>query len=194
MTLIRVVPESVHAYGREAQTTFEHMHQSLVTLVNDVVAVRYFGPNAVAFKTECGRIASAFATGLHTDMAAMADAVNTSTSNIAASLGGSPIRINIDAKPITPPTPETVGYVDVDTGALEAVAPVVIRHFDALRTGLNTNLAGLRGTDWEGTAKTNACDAVQRFTTSATGRCDDTQASLTEYINNQVNSVLAADH
>ena len=49
MTLIRVNPESVRTYGREAQQAFESMHQSLVALVDEVVAVRYFGPNAVSF-------------------------------------------------------------------------------------------------------------------------------------------------
>ena len=84
MTLIRVDPESVRGYGREAQGIFEQIHDALVRLVDDVVAVRYFGPNAVAFKTECGRVAADFANRLHVDMAAMADAVRRSTSNIAA--------------------------------------------------------------------------------------------------------------
>ena len=64
MTHIRVNPESVQAYGRAAQAQFEQMHQSLVDLVNDVVNVQYFGPNAVAFKTECGQIAATFASAL----------------------------------------------------------------------------------------------------------------------------------
>ena len=60
MTLIRVNPESVRSYGTQAQSLFESMTTSLDRLVNDVVAVRYFGPNAVAFKTECGRMAADF--------------------------------------------------------------------------------------------------------------------------------------
>ena len=46
MTLIRVNPESVRSYGSQAQSLFESMTTSLDRLVNDVVAVRYFGPNA----------------------------------------------------------------------------------------------------------------------------------------------------
>lgn len=193
MTLIRVNPESVRGYGREAQNVFEAMHQSLVQLVNDVVAVRFFGPNAVAFKTECGRVATEFATKLHTDMGAMSDAVRQSTSNIAASLGGAPIVITLESRPITPPTPATVDYVDVDTAALEGVMPVATSHFANLRQGLTTNLERLGATDWEGTAKINAVDAVQGFTTSAKGKCDTTEQALTDYIERQVESVLAAD-
>ena len=81
------------------------MHGELVSLVNDVVAVRFFGPNAVAFKTDCGKVAADFANKLNADMGAMADAVRTSTSNIAASLGGSPITIQLDSKAITPAEP-----------------------------------------------------------------------------------------
>jgi hypothetical protein len=193
MTLIRVDPESVRGYGREAQNIFGQMHDALVSLVNDVVAVRYFGPNAVAFKTECGRMAADFANRLHADMGAMADAVRKSTSNIAASLGGEPIVIRLDPKPISPPTPETVAYVDVDTTALEGVIPVVNRHFSALRQGLSSNVQRLQSTDWEGNAKLAAVDAVQGFTTSAQQKCNSAEQTLTKYITEQVNSVTMAD-
>ncbi len=61
MTLIRVNPESVQRYGVEAQRIFDAMQQSLVGMVDQAVGVRYFGPNAVTFKTECGRMAADFA-------------------------------------------------------------------------------------------------------------------------------------
>jgi hypothetical protein len=140
MTLIRVNPESVQRYGSEAQSIFDGMHGSLVAHVNEVVAVRYFGPNAVAFKTECGRLAADFANRLHADMGAMADAVRTSTSNIAASLGGAPIVIRLDPRAIVPPTPQTVDYVDVDTAALDVLVPVIGQRFEALRQGLTDHL------------------------------------------------------
>ena len=193
MTLIRVDPESVRGYGIDAQNLFEQMHDALVSLVRDVVAVRYFGPNAVAFKTECGRMAAEFADRLHADMAAMADAVRRSTSNIAAALGGDPIVIRLDPKPITPPTPETVAYVDVDTAALESLVPVVNRHFAALCQGLTSHLGRLQATDWQGNAKLAAVDAVQGFTHSARQRCTSTEQMLTRYITDQVNHVTLAD-
>ena len=171
MTLIRVDPDSVRSYGRGAQAAFDAMHQALVGLVDQLVAVRYFGPNSVVFKTQCGQMAADFANRLHLDMSAMADAVRTSTSNIAAALGGQPIHLHIDARPIVPPQPLTVDYVDVDTSALESMVPVVNRHFTQLRHGLGTNLRLLQATDWEGFAKIAAVDAVTGFTTSASAAC-----------------------
>ena len=193
MTLIRVNPASVLQYGREAQAAFEQMHQSLVDLVGEVVAVRYFGPNAVAFKTECGRLAADFAGRLHLDMAAMADAVRRSTSNIATSLGGQPIHLGVDARPIQPPLPEVVDFVDVDTTALEALLPVVARRFGDLRQHLTTNFQRLQATDWEGNAKLAAVDAVGGFTTSARQTCDVAEQSLCDVVRRQVQAVVAAD-
>jgi hypothetical protein len=193
MTLIRVDPESIRGYGREAQTAFDTMHRSLVELVDEVVAVRYFGPNAVAFKTECGRMSADFANRLHLDMAAMAEAVRQSTSNIAASLGGQPIHIQVEHRPIVPPMPQIVDHVDVDTAALESMVPVMARRFTELREGLTHHLERLRATDWHGNAKLAAIDTVGRFTTSAHARCDEAERALSTFVTRQVHSVLAAD-
>ena len=193
MTVIRVNPDSVRSYGNAAQGIFDAMQTSLVSLVNEVVAVRYFGPNAVQFKTEAGRMAAEFANKLHADMAAMADAVRTSTSNIAAALGGAPISIRIDPKPIVPPTPQVVDYVDVDTSALESLMPSITSRFTALRDGLTSNLTQLQSTDWEGNAKLTAIDAVSSFTASAKSKCDSGEQSLTSYVRSQLQSVVAAD-
>lgn len=193
MTLIRVSPESVRSYGRQAQTQFDAMATSLDQLVREVVAVRYFGPNAVAFKTECGRLAAEFGTKLHADIGNMAEAIRRSTSNIAASLGGQPITISISNQPITPPSPAVVDYVDVDTSALEAVIPVLAGHFTTIRDGLSRNFQQLQQTDWEGNAKLAAVDAVGGFTTSARHTSDRAEQALTTYIRNQVQSVLTAD-
>jgi hypothetical protein len=169
------------------------MHQSLDQLVNELVAVRYFGPNAVAFKTECGRVASEFANRLHADMAEMAEAVRRSTSNIAASLGGSPIIIRLDPKPIAAPSPASVDYVDVDTDALSGVVPVVNQRFAELEHGLTHNLARLQATDWEGNAKLAAVDAVNGFTNSARQKCDAAKQQINDYVTSQVNAVQTAD-
>lgn len=193
MTVVRVNPESVRSYGTQAQGIFESMHSSLTALVNDVVAVRYFGPNSVSFKTECGRVATDFAAKLHADMAGMAHAVRTSTTNIAGALGGAPISVTLESRAITSPTPAVVDYVDVDTEALSNLTPVVTRHFDALREGLARHLAALQGTDWEGNAKTSAVGAVAGFTNSARAKCDAAQQSISGYITAQIDSVTSAD-
>jgi hypothetical protein len=147
----------------------------------------------VTFKTDCGKVAADFANKLNADMGAMADAVRTSTSNIAASLGGTPITIQLDSKVITPPSPETVDYVDVDTSALEGLIPVVTQRFTALRTGLKDNLGKLQATDWEGNAKIAAVDSVSGFTTSAQSKCDTAEQSVTQFIQRQIEAVTAAD-
>lgn len=193
MTLIRVNPESVQRYGFEAQTIFDEMHTSLTALVDTVVGVRYEGPNAAAFKAECGRMASEFASRLHADISAIAEAIRASTSNIATALGGSPISIRIDARPITPLAPPVTDHVDVDTSALEAVLPVVSSRFESLRSALGTNLARLQATDWEGNAKLAAVDAVAGFTSSARAGCDAAEQSIATYIRQQLHAVLAAD-
>ncbi len=193
MTVIRVNPESVHAYGRTAQEKFNTIHTELVALVNGVVAVRYFGPNSVAFKTQCGEIAADCANKLSADLGAIADAIKASTSNIAASLGGAPVIIAVEGATISPPSPVVVNYVDVDTAALADEVPVVQGHFTAIKTALADHLSTLVATDWEGNAKIQAVDLVSGFTGKAQASVDETQTSLVNYINDQVHSVVAAD-
>jgi hypothetical protein len=193
MTLIRVEPESIRRYGHAAQAIFDGMHGSLVELVNQVGGVRYFGPNAFTFKSEVGRLAAEFANRLHLDLHAMSEAVRTSTTNIAAALGGNAISIRLDPRPISPPTPVAVDYVDVDTAALEALIPVVVNRFEALRQGLSSNVTQLQATDWQGNAKRLVVDAVGHVTASARSRCDTAEAAITSFVRNQLEGVLAAD-
>src|SRR5690606_22796648 len=115
VTVIRVNPQSVQAYGTDAQQRFELIRAQLVSLVDAVVGVRFYGPNAVDFKTKAGQLAADFANQLNRGMGATADAIKASTSAIAASLGGAPVVIAVNGQPITPPAVETVDYVDVDT-------------------------------------------------------------------------------
>ena len=193
MTLIRVEPESIRRYGHTAQAIFDGMHGSLVELVNQVVAVRYFGPNAFTFKSEVGRLAADFANRLHLDMQAMSESVRTSTTNIAAALGGSPISIRLDPRPITPPAPAAVDFVDVDTAALDALIPVVVDRFEVLRHGLSSNVTQLQATDWQGNAKRLVVEAVTRVTASARARCDTAEGAITSFVRSQLEGVLAAD-
>ena len=189
MTLIRVEPDSLHRYGLDSAGELRrHARARWSTLVNQVVAVRYFGPNAFAFKSEVGRLAADFANRLHADMQAMTEAVRTSTTNIAAALGGSRSSIRLDPRPITPPAPAAVDFVDVDTAALEALDPGRDR---ALRRrsarDSRSHLAKLQATDWEGNAKRLAVDAVGGFTASAArGRCDAAEQSITAFVRSQL--------
>lgn len=193
MTVIRVNPTSVAGYGRRAQDIFGEIHAELVRLVNGVVEVHYFGPNAVDFKTRAGQLAADFANKLHADISAMAEAVRASTSAIASSLGGQPITITVSNKAITPPTPAAVDYVDVDTDKLSALQPVVTGHFNALAASLDSHLSALTSTDWTGNAKDTAVASVGRLTSNARSKCQEAQRSINEFIAKQVESSLAAD-
>jgi hypothetical protein len=123
----------------------------------------------------------------------MADAVRVSTSNIAASLGGQPISIQIADQPVTAPLPTAVDFVDVDTAALEAILPVVRGHFDAIREQLASHLDRLGQTDWQGNAKQQAVTRVGGFTSRATSACDTTQHDLVDYVTRQIDAAVLAD-
>lgn len=193
MTVVRVNPQSVHAYGSDAQTKFDAIRAELVQLVSAVTEVRYFGPNAVQFKTRSGEIAADFANKLNQDLGAIADAVRVSTSNIAASLGGQPVSISVNGSPISPPAVASVDYVDVDTSALDSLRSNVDRHFSTIAALFDAHLQKLTATDWTGNAREQAITAVRTFTNAAKTKSAEAQQSLNNYISKQVQSVVTAD-
>lgn len=193
MTVVRVNPASVRQYGTAAETTFGEIRTELVNLVNAATQVRYFGPNAVQFKTNAGQLAADFANKLNQDIAAISGAVRASTSAIAGSLGGEPIVIEVNVSPISPPGVESVDFVDVDTSALEGLTSTVNSHFARITSLFDQHLQRLVGTDWEGNAKQQATSAVQGFTSKAKTTAEQAQTSLTRYISSQLQAVVAAD-
>lgn len=193
MTVIRVNPASVRAYGTDAQSKFEAIRTELVQLVDTVANVRYFGPNAVDFKTKAGQLAADFANRLNQDLGAIADAIRTSTSNIASALGGAPISIAVNGSTIAVPGIASVDYVDVDTSALEAVKPVVDRHFATITSLFDAHMQKLAATDWEGNAKEQAVSTVRGFTSSATAKSTEAQQTLNKFITDQLQAVTTAD-
>lgn len=193
MTVVRVNPASVRQYGNAAETTFGEIRTELVNLVNAATQVRYFGPNAVQFKTNAGQLAADFANKLNQDIASISGAVRASTSAIAGSLGGEPIVIEVNVSPISPPGVETVDYVDVDTSALESLTGTVTGHFGRVTALFDQHLQKLLATDWEGNAKQQASQAVSGFTSRAKTTAEQAQTSLTRYINSQLQAVVAAD-
>ena len=100
MSLKRVNPTDVQAYGTAAQGYFDNIFTSLTTLCDNVVGVHYFGTNAYQFKYDAGELAEAFARGMATDLGNLADGIRKTTSNIAGSLGGQAISISVSGKPI----------------------------------------------------------------------------------------------
>jgi len=74
MSVIRVNPESVRQYAAAATERFAHSRTELEGLVREAVEVRYYGPNAVEFKTRCGQMTAEYST-----KASAVDAVTTFT-------------------------------------------------------------------------------------------------------------------
>ena len=194
MSDVRVNPPSVRAYGVSAQETFGTIRQSLENLVADAVAVDYYGPNAVQFKTKCGQLAADLANALTQDMTKIADAVKTTTSNIAASLGGGPVDIQFNGSQISPPAvPQGDESVGVNLPALEGMKATASSHFTAISEQFTNHLQSLQSTDWVGTAKENAVGAVTGFTNQAKAKVQEAGTEMTTYIDQQIEQVNRAN-
>jgi len=191
---VRVNPPSVRAYGTSAQETFGSIRTSLETLVSDAVSVDYYGPNAVDFKTKCGQIASGLGNALTTDMTKIADAVKSTTSNIAFALGGPPVDIQFNGAQInTPAVPAGDESVGANLPALEGMKGTANSHFAAISTQFDNHLTSLQNTDWIGTAKENAVGAVTGFTNQAKAKVEEAKAEMTKYIDKQIEEINRAN-
>lgn len=193
MTIIRVNPSSIQAYGADAQDKFNMIRAELDKLVAECADVRYFGANAVQFKTQCGQLAADFATQLVQKMGAIADVVRSATSNIASSLGGTPISISVDGATVAVPSVPAVDYVDVDTAALEGLIPRVSASFSKIDELFDAHLQKLSSTDWEGNAKDEAVNTVRNFTGNAKASSGDSRTKVTSFVQSQIDNVLKAD-
>jgi len=191
---VRVNPPSVRAYGTSAQEIFGSIRTSLESLVSDAVAVDYYGPNAVQFKTKCGQLAADLANALTQDMTKIADAVKTSTSNIAHSLGGGPVDIQFNGATISPPAvPSGDESVGANLPALEGMKSTANTHFTAISEQFTNHLQALQNTDWIGTAKENAVGSVTTFTNSAKTKVDEAKTEMTTYIDKQIEEIRKAN-
>jgi hypothetical protein len=191
---IRVNPTSVQAYGRSAQEIFGQIRSDLEGMVNDVVNVPYQGPNAVKFKSDCGALAADFATALTSDLRAIADAVQASTTNIAVSLGGQPVRIEFNGGTVTvPAVPQGDGAVSANTAGLEALKGTVKARFASVGEHFSTHLSQLTSTDWTGQAKEQAVQAVSAFTANARAKVDEASTKLINFVDAQVRDLATAD-
>lgn len=194
MSDVRVNPPSVRAYGQAAQETFGSIRTSLETLVSDAVSVDYYGPNAVDFKNKCGQLAADLANALTQDMTKIADAVKTTTSNIAASLGGGPVDIQFNGAQISPPAvPTGDESVGANMPALEGMKGTASSHFTAISEQFTNHLSSLQNTDWVGTAKENAVGAVTGFTNSAKTKVQEANTEMTSYIDKQIEMITKAN-
>jgi len=194
MAVIRVNPASIVQYASFATQQFEQIRLDLQLLTQDVVTVRYFGPNAGGFKTDIGHMAVDFSHALLKDLGLIAEAVSLATSNIAHALGGAPVRVAVNGAPVVMPAVDAGdGAVDIDTAALETLKPAVARRLDGVDGALQEHVARLEATDWQGQAKLGAVEAVGRFTAAARARTQETRTAVARSIDHQIQAVLAAD-
>ncbi len=194
MSDVRVNPPSVRAYGTTAQEAFGSIRTSLETMVSDAVSVDYYGPNAVDFKTKCGQLATDLANALTTDMTKIADAVKTTTSNIAGALGGPPGDIQFNRSQISAPAvPTGDESVGANLPALEGMKGTAKSHFTAISEQFTNHLTSLQNTDWVGTAKDNAVGAVTGFTNAAKSKVEEANTEMTTFIDKQIEEINKAN-
>lgn len=193
MTIIHVSPQSVLAYGARASEIFAEIVAALQDNVDALTAIRYHGPNAIGFKRHVGMLSAEFGTDLYRDIAAMATAVHTATSNIAQSLGGTALTIEIQPATIAVGEIAEVEYVDVDTTALSDGVSTVRAQFGALRAQLDAHRSALVATDWHGNAKEAVVAIVSTATKAAIDRCAAAETQIVAAINAQVEAVTTAD-
>lgn len=192
-SVIRVDPQSIRSYASSAQGHFDGMHAELKRIVVVVAEVNYHGQNAFDFKSAISDLAVEFANKFNKDMGAIADHIRVVTSNIVGSLGGQPVSISVEGKPISRPAIEKVDYVQVDTAALDGLTPVVKRHFESLTDHLDQHLKALENTDWQGNAKQQVIATIRDYTQKMRANADECNNQIGQAIRNQVASALEAD-
>ena len=194
MSLKRVNPTDVQAYGTAAQGYFDSIFTSLTTLCDNVVGVHYFGTNAYQFKYDAGELAEAFARSMATDLGNLADGIRKTTSNIAGSLGGQAISVSVSGKPINAPAPQPdTGIQEVDPSALTDLISTVGTRFSEINDAMTGHQTRLQNTDWKGDAKDGTVALVTGWTTKAKAKATEAQTKLVEFINRQIEQVNAAD-
>lgn len=201
MAVIKVDPASVKKYGQTAVEQFKGMSRQLSELVSAIMHVRYFGTNAREFKDKAGAMANEYSAALHSDMRNISQAVQTATSNISRSLGGTAIAVPTPGLQLSPGRMDLhhprVGsdhtVEELDTAALEGLIPLVHQRFNAIGELLDQHLHNLTATKWEGQAKEGAVRAVRKFTNHAKTTSNKAKQTLTKYIRSQIEASVAAD-
>lgn len=191
---IKVNPDSIKGYGSKAQSHFNEIRANLQHMANEIDRVPYEGTNAEKFKGDVGLMMSEFSTAMLKDLGAIANAVKTTTSNIAQALGGQAVNISVDGRAIIPqPVKKGDGTQAADTVALGALPTTLKAKFESINTELNNHVKNLQATIWEGKGKKDCVELVSGYTKTATKDCDDAKASIIAFIKAQLVAVEAAD-
>lgn len=194
MTIIRVVPSSIHSYVTKTNMTVTHIQAAMRSMMTEARNLNYEGQSAAEFKTDIGLVASDFVTGVNQQLAAMVGAVNRATGSITASLGGTPALVRFTPVSLVgEPVAAGGDRYDVDIDQLSAFKGLLGGHIDEVRSGLLAHRRALDETDWQGNAKQAAAAQVGALTTKATGLCDLAQSGLQARIEHQIQATTSAD-
>lgn len=192
--VIKVNPDSVQAYGKKAQKHFADIRADLQAIVNATDRVAYEGDNAEKFKREAGEMVRDYSKAILDALNQITDAVKTTTSNIAQSLGGKAITISFNGNPVVPqPVKKGDGTQSANTNQLRELSSKLAPRFAAVEKSLGTHLKDLQGTVWEGTGKKSAVEIVSKVTTSAKKSSQDSRKAILDYIKAQLEAVESAD-
>jgi hypothetical protein len=194
MSFKRVDPASVAGYAPKANGHIGNVYARLQELINALVEVQYFGPNAFDFKTRAGSMTEAFAEAFMADFIRFAESIATATSNIAGALGSGKITVSVDPKKLDPPAPSAVEYVEVDTSRLSDLATTTVPgRFDALIAELDAHVGTVKSLDWVSKTQEATMHAVMNWTKNASEKARTFQSELVTFVNNQIDAVEKAD-
>lgn len=194
MSLIKVDPASIQQFVGKVNDNVEQIQHALNGLVSEVSGVHYYGPNSVNFKQTATEMSSTYANQVQQLLTEAGAAINTSTNNIAVALGSSVPQVNVSPMTVKPADiTNTNDVVDVDTSALNALTGPVTARTNNVAEALKSITGALESTIWQGAAKDAAVQAVGDAMNGATRASEDACNSINDYINKQVESVIAAD-
>lgn len=187
--------EEIREYLRGAPQHFAEIRTDLESLVHEVVQVRYHGPNATAFKQRCGEIGVDLSNALVREISEIADAVQSTASDFAQSMGGERIAIPFDGSPISAPAvPPATDMFEVDLVALDELKSTIAQRLGAVGetvTRLNERIRAVHASfpRWD-----NLVHEIGSFSTKARTRLEELGQSLNGAIDAQIESVRSATH
>ena len=180
----------IQNYANRGVDIFDQIESSLQSLVEQTANVNYRGPNALLFKTQCTTNAIDFAQATSQTMEHMSNAIQNATNFIATTLGGNPITLEPPSLGVAMPVisaDESVEAAD-DTALLQLRDQVNVLYSEIVAC-FEENLGNLErlGVDgWWGPEYDDALTNVQRLTTLAVDRCDQSRNNMATTIQTQV--------
>jgi hypothetical protein len=187
--------EEVRGFLRGAPEIFADVRADLEGLVREVVNVPYFGPNATWFKQRCGEIAVELSNALVRDIQAISDAVRTTASDFAESMGGERVTITFDGSPISAPgVPPATDVLQVDLVALEELKSLIAQRLGAVGGAVSRLNERIRAVHARFPRWDNLVQEVDSFSTKARSRLEELGQNLNGVIDGQIESVRSATH